>query len=208
MKVSQAQAEKNRERVVSVASELFRERGFDGIGLNDLMEAAGLTRGGFYGQFASKENLAVEACTHALATNSQTWSSLADPAANNPMANLVGVYLSKAHRDHAKKGCAFAALAPEAARSGPAVRSAFTKGIASHLAVLRKIVPGRSDRAKQQAALAALSQMVGALILARVVDDEALSDGLLDAAAASLTARGDQALAAGDQPAPLSSSFG
>ncbi len=189
MKVSRAQAEKNRERVVTVASELFRERGFDGIGLNDLMEAAGLTRGGFYGQFTSKENLVAEACEQALAANSKTWAALAGRDVEDPMARLVNFYLSERHRDRVRDGCTFAALAPEAAREGSTLRSTFTKGVASHLAVLRQIVTGSTERGRRRAALAVLSEMVGALVLARVVDDEVMSKGILAAAAADLKER-------------------
>jgi AcrR family transcriptional regulator len=78
MRVSRVQAQKNHERIIDVASQLFRERGFDGIGLNDVMEAAGLTRGGFYGHFPSKEELAVEACGRALKTTLERWSALVD----------------------------------------------------------------------------------------------------------------------------------
>ena len=78
MRVSRVQADENRERIIDTAAQLFREKGFDGIGLNDLMHAAGLTRGGFYGHFESKQDLVVQACRRALAANAATLSDAAD----------------------------------------------------------------------------------------------------------------------------------
>ena len=78
MKVTRAQAEENRERILDNAAQLFRERGFDGIGLNDLMQAAGLTRGGFYGHFESKDDLAAQATQRALQVNREQWKAQTD----------------------------------------------------------------------------------------------------------------------------------
>src|SRR6266487_6535034 len=99
MRVSRTQAEKNRQTVINVASRLFRERGFDGIGLKDLMEAAGLTQGAFYKQFASKDDLAAQASKRALESISHRWSTAAEGNPKDPLGAAVALYLSMGHRE-------------------------------------------------------------------------------------------------------------
>src|SRR3982074_352699 len=99
MKVSREQAAKNRERILDVAAQLFRERGFDGVGVADLMKAAGLTHGGFYGHFASKEDLMGQACSRALAGSLDRWSRLAEGETKGRLSAIATAYLSAAHRD-------------------------------------------------------------------------------------------------------------
>ena len=188
MKVSRAQAEKNRDRVIDVAAALFRERGFDGIGLASLMKAAGLTHGGFYGQFKSKEDLAAQASGRALAENLRKWSSVIDGAAGDPLREIVAFYLSEDHRDAPGQGCAVAALGADAARHGGALRSTFTEGVGVYLEILAKIMPGDSTAEKRRKAMATLAEMVGAIVLARAVDDADLSKGILEAIASDLMA--------------------
>jgi len=188
MKVSRAQAEKNRDRVIDVAAALFRERGFDGIGLASLMKAAGLTHGGFYGQFKSKEDLAAQASGRALAENLQKWSSVIDGAAGDPLREIVAFYLSENHKDSPGQGCALAALGADAARHGGALRSTFTEGVGVYLDILSKMMTGRSAAEKRRKAMATLAEMVGAIVLARAVDDADLSRGILEAAAKDLMA--------------------
>src|SRR3989442_15684281 len=98
MRVSRVQAAENRQTVINVASRLFRERGFDGIGLKDLMEAAGLTQGAFYKQFESKEDLAVEASRRALESASSRWSDAAAQNPDDPLGTEIGLYLNGDHR--------------------------------------------------------------------------------------------------------------
>ena len=186
MKVSRKQAAENRDRIIDVAGRLFRERGLDGIGVANLMKAAGLTHGGFYGHFESKEDLEVQACARALAQSTETWQALAakDPAA--PLKGLLDEYLTARHRDGPGEGCSYAALASDVARqNSPVVRRTFTAGLRPAIDTLVRIIPGRSRAARRQKALACLSAMVGALILARAVDDPELSDEILAAARAS-----------------------
>jgi TetR/AcrR family transcriptional repressor of nem operon len=189
MKVSRAQADKNRDHVIEVAGRLFRERGFDGIGLSDLMEAAGLTRGAFYGQFESKEDLAARASERALARNADRWSQTVAKNQDDPFTALVRYYLSDRHRVRTGEGCAFAALATDAARSGPALQSVFEEGVKTHLGILDTLVPARPGEDVRDASLAALATMVGALVLSRSVRDKTLSQRILDAAAGTLTDR-------------------
>ncbi|MDR6775278.1 TetR/AcrR family transcriptional regulator [Azospirillum sp. BE72] len=187
MRVSKEQAAENRRRVVEVASALFRERGFNGIGVADLMKEAGLTHGGFYGQFASKEDLAAEACASAMAITARRWAEGPGTKGDDGLAAMLESYLSPRHRDHSAAGCPIAALGVDVARQGGVARSAFTRGLRPFIDLLQGLVPGRSEEAKRKAALATLSGMVGALILARAVDDPALSDEILEAARTSLT---------------------
>src|SRR5437667_12881479 len=98
MRVSRSQAAENRQTVINVASRLFRERGFDGIGLKDLMKAAGLSQGAFYKQFASKEDLAVEASKRALESASHRWSDAAAQTPDDPRGALTAYYRSNDHR--------------------------------------------------------------------------------------------------------------
>ncbi|RDJ24101.1 TetR family transcriptional regulator [Bosea caraganae] len=182
MKVSREQAAENRERIIEVAGRLFRERGFDGIGVADLMKAAGLTHGGFYGHFKSKEDLIAQASARAHAGTCEAWSQTADRLGGEAFAVLASQYLSVAHRDNPGMGCAFAALGSEAGRQGEAVRSVFSQGLEGFVGVLSRILPGRSAAARRRKALAAMAQMVGALAIARAVDDEALSKEILAAA--------------------------
>lgn len=186
MKVSREQAAANRDRVVEVAARLFRERGFDGIGVADLMKAAGLTHGGFYGQFKSKEDLAVEASARALAGTAERWPAMAARNPEAPLQALLDEYLSKGHRDKPGQGCALAALASDVARhDSPALRRTFTEALRPLIDMLTRIVPDGPEPARRGEALAYLSAMVGALILSRVVDDRDLSDEILATVRAS-----------------------
>lgn len=186
MKVTRAQAEENRERILDNAAQLFRERGFDGIGLNDLMQSAGLTRGGFYGHFESKDDLAAQATQRALQANRAQWKTQTERS----LQAWVKTYLSDAHRDHPGAGCGLAALAGDAARCGPAVKGVFAEGVESLVATLQGQMPGGDDAARREQALAMLSTLMGSLLLSRAVGDAGLSRELREAARRVLPAGG------------------
>ena len=131
MKVSREQAAQNRERIVEAAAQLFRERGFDGIGVADLMKKAGLTHGGFYGHFSSKDDLIAEASARALTRSLADWSKVADRASGDPLSAVAGAYLTSRHRDNPGAGCLLAALGPDVSRQGPAVRRTVTDYVRS-----------------------------------------------------------------------------
>ena len=179
-RVSQEQARQNRQRVVEVAAALFRERGLHGVGVADIMASAGLTHGGFYGQFANKDALAVEAFETAQAGSKERLGSLDD---------LIANYLSLAHVQDPAKGCPLAALANDVAREPPGspVRARFTKGVEGLASILAGLTPRLSKERRRRQSLAALSTLVGAVVLARAVDDEALAKALLEAATAAVT---------------------
>jgi TetR/AcrR family transcriptional repressor of nem operon len=182
MRVSRIQAAENRQTVINVASRLFRERGFDGIGLKDLMEGAGLTQGAFYKQFASKEDLAVEASRRALESAARRWSDAAAENPDDPLGAVIGFYLSGDHREEKMNGCPIVALGSDAARQGSDVKAAFEAGIKAHLEVLSRFIAESGGDASSGKAMAILSTMVGAVTLSRVVNDADLAQALLDAA--------------------------
>ena len=186
MKVSRIQEAENHERILDVATRLFRERGIDGIGVADLMEGAGLTHGGFYGHFKSKEDLVAQACARAVSRMRQNWMNVVDHAAGDPLDTLAATYLTPKHRDNPGRGCAMAALGSEIARQGPPVRRAFTDELRPFIDYLSGIVQGSSNRLRRQKALATYASLVGALVISRVVDDPDLSNEVLSAVAATM----------------------
>jgi TetR/AcrR family transcriptional repressor of nem operon len=181
MKVTREEAARTRERIVDAAARLFRERGFEGIGVADLMKEVGLTHGGFYGHFASKDALEAEACTRALARSLTLWRKRSELAPNDPLAAIADVYLTARHRDDPGAGCLVAALGSDVSRRGPGVRRAVTDHLNSAFDLLARLVPGKSKAARRRKAIDAYARLVGALVLARAVDDDALSREILDA---------------------------
>lgn len=189
MKVSREQVALNRERIVDTAARLFRQKGYDGIGVSDLMKSAGLTHGGFYGHFASKEDLLAAATAHALNGSVLRWQQKAASAGSGAAAlhDIADHYLSAAHRDHPQTGCAIAALGPDLARLGPAARGALTAGARGQVAVLQQCLDGGDAAVQRRQALARYAAMVGAMVLARAVDDPDLSDDILAAVREQVT---------------------
>src|SRR5438477_8264662 len=123
MRVSRVQAEENRQTVINTASRLFRQHGFDGIGLKDLMKGAGLTQGAFYKQFASKEDLAAQASERALESSTRRWSAAAEADVNDPLGAVIAFYLSTGHREARMDGCPVVALGSDAARQSAGVKA-------------------------------------------------------------------------------------
>ena len=186
MRVSRSQAAENRQNVINVASRLFRERGFDGIGLKDLMKGAGLTQGAFYKQFASKEDLAAQASRRAFDSATRRWSAAAAANPENPLGAVIAMYLSAEHREKKMDGCPIVALGSDAARQSFDVKASFEAGIKAHLEVLSRLIGEADDEQTNGTAMVVLSTMVGALILSRVVNGERLSKRFLEAAASSV----------------------
>jgi TetR/AcrR family transcriptional repressor of nem operon len=182
MRVSRAQAEANREAVINVASRLFREHGFDGIGLKDLMKGAGLTQGGFYKQFESKDDLAAQASKRAMESATRRWSTAAENSAD-PLEAVVAFYLSEGHRQETSDGCPLVALGSDAARQSEEVRAPFQEGIEAHLQILDELMGTPEGVEPRHKAMAILSLMVGAVTISRVLSDEAMSQDVLEAAA-------------------------
>lgn len=186
MRVSRAQAEENRQNVIDVASRLFRRHGFDGIGLKDLMEAAGMTQGAFYKQFTSKEDLIAEASARAMESANRRWSNAVGGNASDPLSAVIAFYLSNGHRKEKLDGCPLVALGSDAARQSAEVKASFEAGIREHLDVLAEDLLDAGTDKKRERAMAILSTMVGAVTLSRIVNDPRLAQSLLDAAAESV----------------------
>ena len=191
MKVSREQAAENRERILSVAARLFRERGIDGVSLNDIMKAAGLTHGGFYGHFKSKEDLVAQASALAISNRRQAWMRTVEEANGNPFKALSSAYLTKQHRAHFGQGCPFAALGGELARQTPSVRHAASEELGHFIDSLSRVAPGRTGSARRKQAISAYASMIGALIMSRVVDDADFSDEILESVSQTFAAAGE-----------------
>lgn len=178
MKVTKAQAQANRAHVVETASTLFRERGYDGVGVADLMAAAGFTHGGFYKHFRSKADLMVESAACGIAQTAALTAGV-------KMSDYVQLYLSREHRDNRATGCTMAALGGDAARQSDAVRAEFAAGIEGLLAALSREGAALSEADAGQVrakSVAILAQAVGAMVLSRACpDDSPLADEILAA---------------------------
>lgn len=182
---SKAEKAENHERIVRVAAARFREIGVDGIGVADLMKEAGMTHGGFYRHFASREEMVGEAIERAL----HDGEVAVDAMLNNrqaTLAMLVDGYLSAAHRDGLATSCAVTTLASDTARSNERARAAYTKQVGKYLELLVKLIATDDQKSRRGRALAALSTLVGAVSMARAVNDEKLSREILKSAADEL----------------------
>lgn len=186
MKVSREQAARHREQILETASRLFRERGFEGIGVAELMASAGFTHGGLYGHFSSKEDLKAEACTRAFSEKESLWLKELDHSQGQPLAAITERYLTDRHRRHPGTGCPLASWAIEAARQPKSIRRAFTEGVRRLVNLLADRLGFSSPEERYQKSLATWSTLVGALVLARAVNDPQLSNDILQSATESI----------------------
>lgn len=188
---SQADKADSHDRIVALAAARFREAGVDGIGVADLMKGAGLTHGGFYRHFASRDELVAEAVERALSDGGKAVTALEN--APQPPGELLGLlvdgYLSAAHRDNLATSCAVTTLAGDVARSNERARSAYTAQVESYLGLLMKLVGAEKTKARRMKAIAALSTLVGAVSMARAVNNDELSREILQSAADELKAQ-------------------
>ena len=176
MRVSREKAAENRERIVDTASRLFREKGFDGVGVDAIMSGAGLTHGGFYGHFGSKDDLAAEAVLRALERSAEKQGRHAN------LTELVSEYLSERHCADRGNGCAIAALGADVARRHDGVRRGLTEHVRGQLDRFTRLLRNGPRARRRKRAIVTLAGMVGALTLARAADDPALSKEILAAA--------------------------
>lgn len=178
MRVSREKFAQNREKILQVASVLFREKGFDGIGVAEIMKAAGMTHGGFYGHFESKEELALEVSRALIEKVKVRWNEII-AASEQPLDALLKHYLSRLSVDDPGGSCVFASLAQEVSRSEGPVRATFNDGLSMLVDILSEIVPGETPEERRKNGFATLSAMMGAVILARAVESRELSDSFL-----------------------------
>jgi TetR/AcrR family transcriptional repressor of nem operon len=187
MKRSKADAAETRRRIVNTAAAAFRARGIAGAGLADVMAAAGLTHGGFYRHFDSKDQLVSEAIVAATDSVAEAMASVASRGqAGAGLKEVTSAYLSASHRDDLESGCPLAALGSEIARSDHAARQAATEGFLKLVDVLAAQSGRPHSQAARRKAMVALSAMVGALIMSRIVTDPDVSATLLEQTAIQL----------------------
>jgi len=179
------------ERIVSVAARAIRRSGYDGTGVADIMKEAGLTHGAFYSHFASREAMLAEAVAKACAESAAAAAGVvAGVPPGKALASMLGSYLSKEHLEHVDTGCPLAALGSETSRQVPEVRRVTTRHIKEMIDLVARQSPDWGKPGAHERALVAVATMVGALLLARAVDEPGLSDGLRKAALKHLTAAG------------------
>jgi TetR/AcrR family transcriptional repressor of nem operon len=171
MKVSRDQMQANRLRILDAASRLFREKGFDAVSVAEVMKAAGLTHGGFYGHFQSKDDLIAQAIAHIFATRD---------AGEGELDDYLKAYLAPAHRDSVGEGCPTAALVADIRRQTPAARLAMTEGLRSQIEQVEATIPKEGAKDPHRQAIGTWAAMVGAVVLARAINDPALSDEILE----------------------------
>lgn len=180
MKVSREQAAENRELIIQTATQLFREKGFDGIGIAELMKTVGLTHGGFYGHFSSKDDLISQACDRAV-DDILAQGAEARKNSSNPFENFIQRYLSTEHRDNPGSGCLMAALGSEVPRQSPQIKASFTRGFSKMVdGVMGLLTSEKKAALRREKALFTLSALVGAQIIARAMGDEELSQDVLE----------------------------
>jgi TetR/AcrR family transcriptional repressor of nem operon len=176
---SKAQKARTHKRIVSIASKRFREKGLAGFGIAELMKEAGLTVGGFYKHFDSRDDLVAEAVNSAFGG----WKRRVDASKSGgpPVSyeKLIDDYLSEAHRDNPGTGCAFSALAPEIARSDKRTRALTSEQVRSDIQLIAALHPAKDKRTARSRAILAFSALVGAMSLARAVSEVALSREIL-----------------------------
>jgi TetR/AcrR family transcriptional regulator, transcriptional repressor for nem operon len=182
---SQKDKEKNHAQIVEIAAQKMRESGTEGPGVAEIMAAAGLTHGGFYKHFDSRDDLVAEAVEAAVAQSRKGFTEVVE-GADDPLAAFVDWYLSPTHRDDPGAGCAVVALGADAARADDRVRATYTAQVERYVAQMEELLGGE-DADTRRRAIAAVSEMVGAVLIARAVDDEALSAEILAAARESVT---------------------
>ncbi len=175
MRVSKAQAQANRTLIVETASQLFRERGYDGVGVADLMAAAGFTHGGFYKHFGSKADLMAESAACGVAKTLERSQDLS-------AQQFFDLYLTRQHRDTRDQGCTLSALGGDAARQPEALKTIFADAIEALLTALARNEAQETGEQQRARLIGQLAQAVGAIVLSRACpDDSPLADEILGA---------------------------
>src|ERR1700751_2074588 len=183
MGYSKVQKEKTHKRIVSIASKRFREKGLAGFGIAELMKEAGLTVGGFYKHFNSRDELVTEALSDAFGVWQRQKAATASSGGPLSFVKLIDDYVSDAHRRNPGAGCAFSTLAPEIARSDKRTRELTTDQVKADLELLAGLLPGKDKRQARSRAILTFSALVGAMSLARAVSDEDFSREILNTVA-------------------------
>jgi TetR/AcrR family transcriptional regulator, transcriptional repressor for nem operon len=190
MRYSKEHKQETHTRIVRKASVRLREKGAHGIGVADLMKEAGLTHGGFYAHFDSREALVIEAFNYAMDRSTERWRKMAEETPpEKRFSTIVESYLTALHRDDPGHGCAVPTLGPEIARESAKTRKAFAAKLDEMIEMMADQVPELPRKMARQQAIAALSTMAGALVLSRVAGSGEFSDEILVAGREAVLSR-------------------
>jgi TetR/AcrR family transcriptional regulator, transcriptional repressor for nem operon len=182
MRVSREKAAENHERIVDAAARLFRDKGFDGVGVDAIMKDAGLTHGGFYAHFDSREALVIEAFAHAMDRSTERWRKIGETTPpDKRLAMIVDSYLTPVHRDDPGHGCAIPTLGAEIARESPKTRKAFAAKLEQMIDMMADQISDVSRKAARKQATSAIATMMGTLVMARVAGTGEFSEEILAA---------------------------
>ena len=177
MRYSREHKQETHDRIVKKASVRLREKGAHGIGVADLMKEAGLTHGGFYAHFDSREALVIEAFAYAMDRSMEHWRKITDEVSpDKRLALIADAYLSALHRDNPGHGCSIPALGAEIARESPKARKAFAGKLDEMIELLADNIPNVPRKAARKQAVATLATMAGTKLLARIAGSSELSD--------------------------------
>ena len=179
MKVSKDVMANHKEQIIKVAARRFRQRGFEGVSVAEIMNEAGLTHGGFYRHFSSKDELIAIATLRAVSETVAKWQKIADDATGDRLEAVVHSYLSVRHHDHPETGCLVAALGGELSRQPRPVKDAATNAGRQMIDFLSGIAPGKTKALRRKQAIVVLASMAGGMILARMTSDNELREEIL-----------------------------
>ena len=186
MGTSQAAKAASHDRILDIAAARIRRDGIGSLSVAELMKEAGLTHGGFYRHFNSREHLIAEAAQRALSQGSEWTIASAELGGQRGYTALVDGYLSTWHRDHPESGCGVAGVAADAARAGGPAQGSYTRQVKECLAVIADLTGNPDRQAGEREAVLTLSALVGAISMARAVDDPDLSEQIITNAATAL----------------------
>ncbi|WP_024509823.1 TetR/AcrR family transcriptional regulator [Bradyrhizobium sp. ARR65] len=182
MRYSKEHKQETHARIVRKAAVRLREKGAHGVGVADLMKEAGLTHGGFYAHFESRDALVIEAFAYAMDRSIEHWRKIAEQTApDKRLAAIVESYLTPAHRDDPGHGCAITSLGAEVARESPKTRKAFAAKVEQLIDLMAEQIPGVPRKAARKQAASLLATMMGTLVLARIAGNGEFSDEILQA---------------------------
>jgi TetR/AcrR family transcriptional repressor of nem operon len=201
MRYSKEHKQETHARIVRKASVRLREKGAHGIGVADLMKEAGLTHGGFYAHFDSREALVIEAFAYAMDRSNERWRKVAEQTApDKRLATIVDNYLTPLHRDDPGHGCAVPTLGAEIARESPKTRKAFAAKLEQMIDMLADQMLEVPRRTARKQAVAALATMIGTLVLSRIAGSGEFSDEILAAGREAVLGRAAKAAAKKAKP--------
>jgi TetR/AcrR family transcriptional regulator, transcriptional repressor for nem operon len=182
MRYSKEHKQETHQRIVKRAAVRLREKGAHGIGVADLMKEAGLTHGGFYAHFDSREALVIEAMEYIMERSTERWRKLGEQTPpEKRLATIVDSYLNSAHRDDPGHGCAVPTLGAEIAREGPKARKAFAAKLEEMIDMLASLIPELPPKAARKQAMATIATMMGTVVMARIAGNGEFSDEILAA---------------------------